>query len=76
MQIQAIASICDCLNKTHIVCTKTEFSFIATVYRYNQYLAICNKCQMLTIVWFSGGHFADPPKPQVEQWHHAMEGAD
>ena len=28
------------LAKTRIVCTKTEFNFIATVYRYTQYLSI------------------------------------
>ena len=28
------------LAKTHLVCTKTEFNFIAAIYRYTQYLSI------------------------------------
>ena len=31
---------CDCLSKMHIVCTKTEFNFIGTVYRHTHYLSI------------------------------------
>ena len=30
----------DCLSKNHIVCAKTEFNFIAMVYRHTHYLSI------------------------------------
>ena len=58
------------LTKTCIVRTKTEFNFIATVYRHTKYLSIPGissvKCQL---VCFSKGHFANPPKSWLEQWH-------
>ena len=57
------------LAKTHHVRTKTEFNFIAAVYRHTQYLSIPTvssvKCYL---VYFSQGHFADPPESRLEQW--------
>ena len=57
------------LAKTRHVRTKTEFNFIAAVYRHTQYLSIPSvsnvKCQL---VCFSQGHFADPPESWLEQW--------
>ena len=56
--------------KARIVHTKTEFSFIVTAYRHTQYLSIPSvsgvKCQLVCL---SEGHFADPSKLQLEQWH-------
>ena len=58
------------LAKTRLVRTKTEFNFITTVYRHTQYLSIPSvssvKCNL---VYFSEGHFADPPNSWLEQWH-------
>ena len=56
-----LTSICDCLS---IVCTKTEFNFIATVYRYTWYLFIYP--QMLNVNWSA---FRKAPKSWLEQWH-------
>ena len=43
--------ICDCPSKTGLVCTKTGFKFIASVYRHSQYLSIPRvssvKCSLL-----------------------------
>ena len=58
------------MTETHIVCTKTEFNFIAAVCRHTQYLSIPSvssvKCQL---VCFPRGNFAYPPKSRLEQWH-------
>ena len=58
------------LAKTCLVRTETEFNFIAAAYRHTQYLSIPSvssvKC---LLVCFSQGHFANPPKSRLEQWH-------
>ena len=60
--------ICDCLSENpHIVCTKTEFNFIATVYKHTQYLSIPGVSSVKCLVCFPGEHFVDPPKAQLEQ---------
>ena len=54
--------------KTCIVCTKTEFNFIATdtlnIYPSPVY-------HVLNVNWsaFSEGHFANPPKSWLKQWN-------
>ena len=58
--------------KTHHVHTTTEFNFLLpqpthTLNGHPTLVAISNvECQL---VCFSGGHFATPPKSQLEQWH-------
>ena len=62
--------------KTRHVHTTTEFNFIIPAYRCAQYLSIPSvsnvKC---LLVCFPGGHFADPPKSQLEQWHQLPGGS-
>ena len=58
------------LAKTRIIHTKTEFNFIATAYRHTQYLFIPSVSSVeCLLVYFSQGHFPNPPKSQLEQWH-------
>ena len=59
--------ICECLSKTRLVCTKTEFNFIAAVYRHTSIPSVSSVKFLL--VCFSQGHFADPPVSRLEQWN-------
>ena len=61
--------ICD-WAKTHIVCTKTGFHFIATVHRQTQYLSIPSVSNVkINVDWSAFSELFY--QPQLEQWHSA-----
>ena len=57
------------LAKTHLIYIKTEFNFIAAVYRHTQKLSIPSVSSVkYNLVCFSQDHFADSPELPLEQW--------
>ena len=55
------------LTKTHIVRTKSDINFVATVDRHTQNLSIPSVSSVK--VCFCEGLFSNPPKSWLEQWH-------